>query len=394
VLGLRLVVQAGTLLLVARMLGPEQFGAFAGIAALAVLLGTVSTFGMQLVLLEEMSKDILRRDRVLSYAIPTTLIFSISLVILYVFSLMWLFEYDGLSCSIYIKVGLSDLIISPLLVIMTTEHHAQGRVEKSQLLQWVPLALRMLFLLIVWKTSITLNLDIYSSVYLLSTIIAICISAWFLPKRWPRHQYWKLPNRSQWVKSFGYAVNNISKMGPSEVDKILSVKVLSAESTGVYIAAARVVGAITLPVTAMTMSALPRLFKESENQTFRSWRLLRWMYGFAFLYSLLLSVIIWLIAPILEMFFSDSYTGMGEIIRLLAFATPAIVIRLVGGNVLMAVGKGWRRVMFESFGVVILILSIFTLVPIIGLKGMVLSAIISEYSMSLLSILFVFRTVL
>ena len=34
--GLRLPVQAGTLLLVARMLGPQQFGAFAGVAALMV----------------------------------------------------------------------------------------------------------------------------------------------------------------------------------------------------------------------------------------------------------------------------------------------------------------------------------------------------------------------
>jgi len=38
VLGLRLVVQAGTLLIVARMLGPGAFGVFAGVAALAVLL--------------------------------------------------------------------------------------------------------------------------------------------------------------------------------------------------------------------------------------------------------------------------------------------------------------------------------------------------------------------
>ena len=39
VLGVRLFVQAGTLLIVARMLGPEQFGVFVGVAALAVMLG-------------------------------------------------------------------------------------------------------------------------------------------------------------------------------------------------------------------------------------------------------------------------------------------------------------------------------------------------------------------
>ena len=74
VLGLRLVVQAGSLLLVARLLGPQQFGTFAGVAALAVLLGTLATFGTHLVLIGEMAKDPARRVQVLAYAMPTTLV--------------------------------------------------------------------------------------------------------------------------------------------------------------------------------------------------------------------------------------------------------------------------------------------------------------------------------
>src|SRR5690625_5103504 len=74
VLGLRLVVQAGTLLIVGRRLGPGAFGVFAGVAALAVLLGTLSTFGMHLVLLGEVSKDPARRGEVLPYAIPASLL--------------------------------------------------------------------------------------------------------------------------------------------------------------------------------------------------------------------------------------------------------------------------------------------------------------------------------
>lgn len=39
VLGIRLLIQTGTLLLVARLLGASNYGLFAGIAALAVLIG-------------------------------------------------------------------------------------------------------------------------------------------------------------------------------------------------------------------------------------------------------------------------------------------------------------------------------------------------------------------
>ena len=64
VLGGRLFVQAGTLLVLARMLGSEEFAIFAGISALAVMLGTLSTFGTHLVLLGEISKDKTTRNNI------------------------------------------------------------------------------------------------------------------------------------------------------------------------------------------------------------------------------------------------------------------------------------------------------------------------------------------
>src|SRR5690348_9623034 len=74
VFGLRLVVQAGTLLLVARALGPDSFGAFAGVAALAVMLGTLATFGTHLLLLGEVSREPSRRTEILRHAVPLTLL--------------------------------------------------------------------------------------------------------------------------------------------------------------------------------------------------------------------------------------------------------------------------------------------------------------------------------
>ena len=97
VLGLRLLIQAGTLLVIARMLGPDQYAAFAGIAALAVLLGTFSTFGTHLVLFAEVAKDPERRSHVLSYAVPTTLITGSILFFVYIASYLLFFQNIGLS---------------------------------------------------------------------------------------------------------------------------------------------------------------------------------------------------------------------------------------------------------------------------------------------------------
>ena len=121
VLGLRLLVQAGTLLLVARMLGPVEFGAFAGIAALAVLLGTFSTFGTHLVLLGEMSKDPHQREHILSYAVPTTLTGGCLLFVLHLGICELIFADILLPLSILVCIGITEIILLPLYVLPTME---------------------------------------------------------------------------------------------------------------------------------------------------------------------------------------------------------------------------------------------------------------------------------
>ena len=144
VLGLRLLIQAGTLLIIARMLGPSQYAAFAGMAALAVLLGTFSTFGTHLVLFAEVAKDPERRSHVLSYAVPTTLITGSILFFVYIASYLLFFQNIGLSGSIIFCIGLTETILLPLFLIPATEELALEKTARSQLLMIFPLALRTL----------------------------------------------------------------------------------------------------------------------------------------------------------------------------------------------------------------------------------------------------------
>ncbi|MEQ5837397.1 oligosaccharide flippase family protein [Marinobacter sp. NFXS9] len=382
VLGLRLLLQAGNLLLVARMLGPDFFGIFAGIAALAVLLGTLSTFGTQLVLLGEVSKDPRNRDGVLSYAIPTTMLFAGFMLLLYLgLMLFWLSE-DEVTWPVVLAIGLAEIVLQPLFGLMSTEHHALGRVARAQLLQNGPLVLRLIMAVIIFYFELSPVLDIYAVGYLLASIIVLLLGACCLPKRWPGCRCWHMPSNDQWSRAFGYAAVNISKAGPAELDKTLAAKLLAMDVAGVYAAAARVVGAITLPVTALTLSALPRLFRENAEQHFGSWRLLKWMYSLALLYALILSAVLWIFAPILGELFGRQYAGIGDIIRWFCLAPPGIAVRLIAGNVLMATGKPWFRVGFEVIGLGLLVLVGIWLAPNFGAKGMALAVVCSEWGMA------------
>lgn len=389
VLGLRLFIQAGTLLLVARMLGPEEFGAFAGIASLAVLLGALSTFGTNLILFGEISKESTKRNQVLSYAIPTTLLCGGLLFSVYMVIAFWLLPDDSLSLWVLFAIGIAEVLLQPLFGLMSTEHHALGRIASAQLMQNAPLALRLLIAAIIFSFELTPAMDIYAGSCLVASILALGIGALYLPDKWPFWNSWRLPKTVELRYAFGYAVINISKIGPAELDKTLAMKLLPLEAAGIYAAGARVVGAITLPITAMTLSALPRLFRESNIYTAGSGGLLRRMYVVSFIYSLMLVGVLWLTAMVLEAFFGDGYQGMGEVVRWLCLAIPGIALRLISGNALMAMDKPWLRFIFEFTGMLILVLACLSSVAVMGNIGFPIGVVIAEWSMAAIGFLFV-----
>lgn len=143
VLGLRLVVQAGSLLLVARLLEPQQFGAFAGVAALAVLLGTLATFGTHLVLIGEMAKDHARQVQVLAYAIPTTLVCGGILLVAFLSICALTLQGNGIGWQVLLAIGIAEMLLQPLSLLAVAKLLAVERTAQSQLLQTLPLLLRL-----------------------------------------------------------------------------------------------------------------------------------------------------------------------------------------------------------------------------------------------------------
>jgi O-antigen/teichoic acid export membrane protein len=387
VLGLRLAVQAGSLLLLARLLGPRQFGAFAGVAALAVLLGTLSTFGTHLVLLGEMSKDPAQRAQVLPYALPTTLLCGGILLAVYMLLCMFWLNVTSIIVAVLLAIGIAEVVLQPLLILATSELHATGRIAGSQWLQMLPMVFRLALLgiLSIWKPAQALPL--YAAGYVAASGLALIYGWTQLPQPWPWWNTWRLPGRAELRHAVGYAAINVSKAGPAELDKTLALRLLAHDAAGVYAAGARVVGAITLPVTAMTLSALPRLFREGSRSD--SKHLLAWMYGAAVVYSLTLAVLIWLAAPAFVFLFGARYAGMDAVIRVLCLAVPAIALRLVAGNALMALGTPWMRVAFEATGLLVLAIASVLLVNGSNSQPLPLALVCAEWTMALLGCAFV-----
>ena len=392
VLGLRLVVQAGTLLLVARMLGPADYGAFAAIAALAVLMGTFATFGTHLVLLAEVSKAPRQRQPVLAYAVPTTLISGSVLFLLYLAAGQFWLASASVPLQVMACIGLAETLLLPLYLLPATEELALEKTARSQLLVIFPLALRMAVAGIVMLLAPAQPLVLFAWLYLATALLALVCMKVYKHDAWLQPKHWKLPNRAQLKHSIGYATLSLTAAGPSELDKMLAVKLLPLGVSGLYAAASRVIGAATLPVTALLLSALPRLFRQAGEHSAQSQRLNRWIYLSVLIYGMALAGLLWFAAPAMQWLFGSRYQGMGDMLRWLCIAVPGLVLRLTVASILMTQDKPWLRAGFEVFGMATLAIAAFALYPMFGSKGMALALAASEWGMVLAGMVFILKT--
>lgn len=391
VLGLRLVVQAGTLLLVARMLGPKEFGAFAGVAALAVILGTLSTLGTHLVLLGETSKEAVRRSQVLPYAIPSTLLCGGVLLAVYLLVCTLVLNESGIAFDVLLAIGVTELWLQPLFLFPAMEHLAADRPAGSQLLQTLPMALRLAAAAAVFGLQLVDPLAAYALGYLIASLVALAFATGTMPGRWPPVSAWRMPRPAELRETAGYAALNITAISPVELDKTLAAKLLPLGAAGLYAAGARTIGATALPIGAMLLSALPRLFREGWSQPERTSRLLRYIFVAALAYSVILALVLWFVAPVFAWVFGTRYAGIEHVIHWLCLAVPGMSLRMAAGSALMALGKPWMRVGFETAGLAILIVAASILTTYVGAAGMPLALACSEWGMAAIGLALIMR---
>lgn len=387
VFALRLVLQALTLLLVTYLLGPAAYGAFSGVMGLAIFLGAIAACGMPLMQMKAISRAGGQKEKVLPYATPAVLLVGTALLLFFIPLCLLVFPKSAFGVGALLALGFAELVMQPLLVLYSAERHGRGEIARAQLLQVLPLALRTLAAGVVVLVPFDSPLSAYAVAYLLATSIALAIARSNVQVA-PIHR-WRLPSRKEWAEACGYAATELSRNGPTELDKAVAVRSLAAHDAGLYAVAARIMAAGVLPVMAMVVSALPRLFRESVGPVL--WRLVALMAMIAVLYGVVLGFLFWVGAGWLDILLGAPYSGIGNVLRSMCLVMPGVALRLVSGNVLVALGRPWMRVGAELLGVATLICAGIVLPWYVGAMGMVVALAFSEWGMALISSVLVIK---
>jgi O-antigen/teichoic acid export membrane protein len=168
-----------------------------------------------------------------------------------------------------------------------------------------------------------------------------------------------------------------STLALSTLDKSFALLWGGDALAGRYIAANRFVSVAALPVDALVMAALPRLFRAVDKPKAAVRALLLLAAG-AGGYGVVMGTVVWLGSGLVPWLLGPSFAESAGAVRLLALYVPLYCLRILGTNALL--GLGWKTWRFysEVLAVAAMAAAIAWRVPAAGLEGAVEAVLCAE----------------
>jgi len=257
--GLRLVIQAIYFVLIARSLGPQQYGAFVAMASLVAIAAPFAGLGSPMVLAKYVSRDpallaLYWGNGLLTIGVSG---FLLGLVIL----LLTPFLLGPAFLLLTFLVCVSDLWMLRVAELTAFAFGALGRMGESAIINVCVSLTRLLGIVLVSTFVHHPDVKIWTITYMLGGAITFAyaftkttIVARGIQMR-PRLVWETLPESSL------FAVSICSATIYNDIDKTMVGKLASFTATGIYGAAYRIIDVSLVPVRAMLSAAYPEFFR-------------------------------------------------------------------------------------------------------------------------------------
>jgi O-antigen/teichoic acid export membrane protein len=318
--GGQLVLQAFYFVILARMLGSEGYGAFAGITALTAMLVPFAGFGSSHLIIKYVARD---RTTFPRYWGNTLLVTAASGCVLFSAVLLasrFVFP-TSVPLTFVVFVSLGDLLLLPLV-------DASGKAFQSfERLSWtaqVSLLLGLLKLLAAILVSVfsgaldTPVLTTWGAAFLLANVIAAIVSVAMVHFRLGQPQWYLMRTYKEAREGFFFASSQSAQNIYNDIDKAMLARLSTLEATGVYAAAYRLVNVAFAPIRALFWATYSRFFEFGKSglagTVAFALRLLPVSVG----YALFASSLLYACAPLVPYLLGQEFQGAVVSIRWLA----------------------------------------------------------------------------
>jgi O-antigen/teichoic acid export membrane protein len=314
--GLRLVIQAAYFVLIARALGPEEYGAFVAAVALAAIVSPFSGLGTSNLFV----KNIRSGKRSAGVCWGNGLVatgFSGAAFTVLVIAVNYLFQLR-MPFWVVLSVCLSDLLLMRVIELAVFGFGAVDRMKENAI-QNVATSLPRLIaigLLCSWGRPVTLQK--WAVAYLIASAVGTLYAVYRAHRIWGAPSFSWSSLREDVHEGIYFSIGTSAATIYNDIDKVMLGKV-SFAAAGIYAAAYRIIDVSMTPIRSLANAAYPHFFRKGMDgigsvRTYAFTQIKR-----ACVYSLALFGLMWLSAPLLPLILGSNYAETALALRWLAF---------------------------------------------------------------------------
>jgi O-antigen/teichoic acid export membrane protein len=315
--GLRIIVQAGYFVLIARALGPHEYGGFVGAASVVWLAVPFSGWGAGNLLIKNVSRDKATfsecwGNSLLMTAVTGFLLFGI------VLSVARFFLPKSIPFALIVMVCIADLAASRIVDNAAMGFQARRLLGYTAALGVLPYGLRLIsaaILLIVWHRATALCWGwFYLGSSLLSCAIALGVTSNKLGL--PKIALWRL--RKEFTEGFYFASSLSAQQVYNDLDKAMLARLSTLDATGIYGAAYRLIDVAFTPVRSVLYAAYPNFFQHGHSGIASSYSYAKTILPKMMAFGALVFIVLFAAAPIVPVILGAEFARTVEAVRWLA----------------------------------------------------------------------------
>jgi O-antigen/teichoic acid export membrane protein len=372
-----MMLQGVYFIIVARSLGPEQYGAFIGAVSLIAVLSPFSAWGTGGILVRNVSRQKKTFADSWGNALSMTAV-SGSILLGVVLLLSRLILSGKIPLVLLLLVGASDLILAPVVVIAGQVFQAH---EMLKGMAEVGIALAVCravgaVLMLLWSPHH--DVVFWANLYLGGTGIG-AVYAFARVSRsigYPRLALVRL--KADILEGFYFSISQSSQSIYNNIDKTLMVRLATLQAAGIYATAYRVLDFAFQPVSSLLYSTYARFFQHGSQGIRGSSRYAKRILPYALGYSAVIGFGLFIAAPLLPVVVGRGYAGADEALRWLS---PILLFRsahyFLSNSLTGADFQGVRSAIQVAVAVVNLVLNLW-LIPAYSWRGAAWASLASD----------------
>jgi O-antigen/teichoic acid export membrane protein len=375
--GMRLLIQAIYFIIIARCLGPGQYGGFVAATALTAVISPFVGLGCGALLIKNVSRDRRLFSEYWGNGLMITLV-SGSVFTLLAIAICRLVLPHSIPMLVIALLSVSDLIFMKLLDMGAWAFQSVERLSGNARLN-VLAGLTRLFGIAGLSLAVShAGVMEWSAVYLAGSIVAALVAvAWVtFSLGTPKLALHRI--RGEGVEGFYFSVGQSAATIYNDIDKTMVARLATLEAAGVYAAAYRLIDVAFIPVRALLTATLPGFFRTGAGGLQASTQ-----YGKRILikilpYSIFTSAATILAAPLVPHILGRQYADITQALRWLALLPVLKTLHFFIADALTGAGhQGTRSIVQIGVGTFNVLINLW-IIPAYGWRGAAWSSIASD----------------